>query len=112
MLNLIIGSIDVTDKCTSYSESVSKVKDADNSFISVSGNRHNVYLSSKRTISVKLENLTTAERDGIIAVLEADSFSVAYNGTTGAFFCEEIPSELFYAGNYDLWDCNFTIEEV
>ena len=112
MLSLIIGGVDVTAKCTAYNESVTKIKDSDNSFVSVSGNRHNVYLSSKRVISVKLENLTTAERDGIIAAMETSEFAVSYNGKTGVFFCEEIPSELFYAGNYELWDCNFTIEEV
>jgi hypothetical protein len=111
MLSLSIGSVDVSAKCTQYTEDVIKVKDNDNSFISVSGNRHNVYLSTKRTLNIKLENLTTAERDNIISAM-GTSFSVTYNGATGTFNCESIPSELFYAGNYNLWDCNFTIEEV
>ena len=112
MLSLIIGGVDVTAKCTAYNESVTKIKDSDNSFVSVSGNRHNVYLSRKQVIKAKLESLTTAERDGIITAMSAGTFAVTYNGTVGTFYCDEIPSELFYAGNYNLWDCNFTMEEV
>ena len=69
MLSLIIGGVDVTAKCTAYNESVTKIKDSDNSFVSVSGNRHNVYLSRKQVIKAKLESLTTAERDGIITAM-------------------------------------------
>lgn len=113
MVFLAIGSYDVSAKVTVLKDNPKKIEDSSNSFTTGDGITHRNVLATKHSLDISLSNLTDTQRNAVISALSPDTVSVSYNGSTGTFYGDVVPSELAYSdddGNH--WDINFTLEEV
>lgn len=116
MVQLIIGSTDISAYITDYGVKAVPVEESQNSFTDKDGKEHKAILGFKTSISVSLRKLPSSTAAALKTTIEGGEFSATYSTpltATTAFICTNYDARRFCpTQSAELWNISLTLEST